>query len=203
MNKYNPAAFAGFRLVAVSVADTGRKVVEPAEVVEPVEVGVTVFDDGRVADTRTWSVRPSRPVTVWATRGHGIDDRALAEVGEILAGRIVVAVRASHCRAMLAPVLPDWRPPRLVPTVAAPPTPPAATVPTGWSCPPGRPSCRRCRPAPTPTPPPRRCRPAAHCPTPPRVRSRWEWGVQTCHSVPVSPSWWRTGLFGGCGRVEG
>ncbi|HEX5496904.1 MAG TPA: exonuclease domain-containing protein [Mycobacteriales bacterium] len=124
VGKYDPAMFASHRLVALAVADTGRKVDEPDGVVEPVEVGVTVFDGGRVGATRTWLVRPSRPVTVWATRGHGIDDRTVADapglaqvaeqIGEALADRIVVAVRASHGHAMLAPALPDWHPPRLV-----------------------------------------------------------------------------------------
>lgn len=122
VGKYDPAAvFAGYRLAAVAVADTGR---EPPESAEPVEIGVTVLDGGVVGSTRTWLVRPTRAITTWATRGHGIRDRDVAQapvVGEVadqireaIGERVVVAHRGLHCHDLLAAVLPGWAPPRVL-----------------------------------------------------------------------------------------
>lgn len=115
------AQFAGYRLAAVTVADTGR---EPPEVPEPVEIGVTVLDGAAVGETRAWLVRPNRAITPWATRGHGIGNleveqappvAAVAEeIRYMLGDRIVVAVRALHFHAMLSAVLLGWSPPRVV-----------------------------------------------------------------------------------------
>ena len=122
VGRYDPAeVFAGCRLVAVAVADTGR---EPPEPAEPVEVGVTVLDGGVVGSNRTWLVRPARPITVWATKAHGITNRDVEQAPDIdsvadqiraaLADRIVVAHRGLHCHDLLASVLPGWTPPRVL-----------------------------------------------------------------------------------------
>ena len=122
VGKYDPAVvFAGCRLVAVAVADTGR---EPPEPAEPVEVGLTVLDGGAVGETRTWLVRPGRPVTVWATKAHGITngdveqapaiDQVADQIRQTLGDRIVVAHRGLHCHDLLASVLPGWIPPRVL-----------------------------------------------------------------------------------------
>ena len=122
VGKYDPAeVFAGCRLVAVAVADTGR---EPPEPAEPVEVGLTVLDGGAVGETQTWLVRPGRPITVWATKAHGITNRDVEQapaidqvadqIRQTLGDRIVVAHRGLHCHDLLAGVLPGWTPSRVL-----------------------------------------------------------------------------------------
>ena len=79
--RFDPVGvFAGYRLGAIAVADTGR---EPPERSEIVETGVTLLDDGTIGQTSTWPAHPQRTIAAWAawaTQGPRITNNEMATV---------------------------------------------------------------------------------------------------------------------------
>jgi DNA polymerase III epsilon subunit-like protein len=122
-----PGVLRGRRLVVVDLEGNGQ---HPPDIVEiaVLPVGDTSADTVSREDVRSWLVRPPRPIAPIVTRSlHGISDTDVAncpawpevagEIGEVLAGRVLVAHHAATERRVLAAHLPDWAPPVVLDTL--------------------------------------------------------------------------------------
>lgn len=114
---------AGKRFVVVDVEGNGQ---QPPEIVEFAAVhldGLTI-----TSDTRTWLIRPSRPITGLVRRKvHGISNNDVAGAPTVsdlaptlldaLGDRVPIAHNAVVERAVLRTELPAWRPPTMLDTM--------------------------------------------------------------------------------------
>lgn len=109
-------------IAVVDVEGNGQR---PPDVVE---IAVVPVDGGRIGSFRSWLVKPPRPITAVTERVHGISNADVddapswsevsAQVGQALAGRIMVAHNAGVERNVLARQLPDYAPVLVLDTLA-------------------------------------------------------------------------------------
>ena len=106
---------------AVTVVDIEGNGQQPPDIVEIALLSLAAGGRPKVADLRSWLVRPPRPITAVVTgKVHGITNRDVAaqptwsqiagEVAALLSGRVVVAHHATVEHRVLSAHLSQWRP---------------------------------------------------------------------------------------------
>lgn len=110
--------------LSYAVTDVEGNGQQPPDLVEAAVLPIT---DGIIGEPVSWLVRPTRPITVFATRIHGIKSADIAdaptfaevrdEVCAALAGRVIVAHNAHVDIAVLRRELGGWDSPEVFDTL--------------------------------------------------------------------------------------